>query len=125
MTNNIVTEVFNFNIYGYYLSTNRGSFVVYIHLRQWCMYCIIVSTLQFAALMFDIFFVYFVIDNLPSRNFFFLYRHKNSYLLFYPRFSLILSIFLVFMLIVILHGVNSWYFYYGKCALAGWFCKFL
>ena len=30
MTNNIVTEVFNFNIHGYYLSTNRGSLVVYI-----------------------------------------------------------------------------------------------
>ena len=26
---NIVTEVFNFNIYGYYMSTNRGSVVVY------------------------------------------------------------------------------------------------
>ena len=25
VTNNIVTEVFNFNIYEYYLSTNRGS----------------------------------------------------------------------------------------------------
>ena len=30
VTNNIVTEVFIFNIYGYYLSTNRGSLVVYI-----------------------------------------------------------------------------------------------
>ena len=30
MTNNIVTEVFNFNIYAYYLSTNRGSLAVYI-----------------------------------------------------------------------------------------------
>ena len=28
--NNIVTEVFNFNIYAYYLSTNRGTLVVYI-----------------------------------------------------------------------------------------------
>ena len=27
---NIVTEVFNFNIYAYYLSTNRGTLVVYI-----------------------------------------------------------------------------------------------
>ena len=33
VTNNIVTEVFNFNIYAYYayyLSTNRGTLVVYI-----------------------------------------------------------------------------------------------
>ena len=28
--NNIVTEVFNFNIYAYYLSTNRDTLVVYI-----------------------------------------------------------------------------------------------
>ena len=28
--NNIVTEVFNFDIYAYYLSTNRGTLVVYI-----------------------------------------------------------------------------------------------
>ena len=28
--NNIVTEVFNFNIYAYYLSTNHGTLVVYI-----------------------------------------------------------------------------------------------
>ena len=27
---NIVTEVFNFNIYAYYLSTNRSTLVVYI-----------------------------------------------------------------------------------------------
>ena len=30
MINNIVTEVFNFDIYAYYLSTNRGTLVVYI-----------------------------------------------------------------------------------------------
>ena len=28
--NNIVTEVFNFDIYAYYLSTNRGTLVVYV-----------------------------------------------------------------------------------------------
>ena len=28
--NNIVTEVFNFDIYAYYLSTNRGTLVMYI-----------------------------------------------------------------------------------------------
>ena len=30
VTNNVITEVFNFNIYVYYLSTNRGTLVVYI-----------------------------------------------------------------------------------------------
>ena len=42
--NNIVTEVFNFNIYAYYLSTNRGWLCT---LRKHCTYCIFVSTLQF------------------------------------------------------------------------------
>ena len=31
VTNTIVTEVFNLKIYEYYLSTNRGSLVMYIH----------------------------------------------------------------------------------------------
>ena len=53
----------------------------------------------------------------PVVNFVFLHRHENSYLLFYPRFSLILFIFLVFKLIVIIRfGVKAWYFYFGKCS---------
>ena len=40
--NNIVTEVFNFNIYAYYLSTNRGTLVVYIA-QTVSTYCIIVT----------------------------------------------------------------------------------
>ena len=47
---------------------------------------------------------------------FVLHRHKNSYLLFHPRFSLILYLFLVFKLVVILFGVKVWYFYYDKCS---------
>ena len=47
----------------------------------------------------------------PVVNFVFLHRHENSYLLFHPRFSLILIMFLVFKLIVILFGVKAWYFY--------------
>ena len=38
MINNIVTEVFNFNIYAYCLSTNRGSFVVYIAQTVYTVY---------------------------------------------------------------------------------------
>ena len=49
-------------------------------------------------------------------NFVFLHRHKNLYLVFHPRFSLMLFIFLVFKLIVILFGVKTWYFYHGKCS---------
>ena len=52
----------------------------------------------------------------PVANFVFLHCHENSYLLFHPRFSLILVIFVVFKLIVIFFGVEAWYFYYGKCS---------
>ena len=48
-------------------------------------------------------------------NFVFLNRHENLRLVFHPRFSLILFIFLVFKLIVIIFGVKTWYFYHGKC----------
>ena len=47
--NNIVTELFNFNTYAHYVSTNRGTLLCI--LRKQCTCCIIVSTLQFAALM--------------------------------------------------------------------------
>ena len=40
--NNIGTEVFNFNIYAYFLLTNRGALVVQYILRKKCTYCIIV-----------------------------------------------------------------------------------
>ena len=46
--NNIVTKVFNFNIFAYYLLTNCGTWAVYIVKT---VYVRIVSTLQFAALM--------------------------------------------------------------------------
>ena len=45
--NNTVTEVFNFNIYAYYLSTNAGTVLWLRTLCKQCTYCIIVSTLQF------------------------------------------------------------------------------
>ena len=41
--NNIVTEVFNLNIYAYYLSTNRGTLVVYS-----CIHC--ANTVRIASL---------------------------------------------------------------------------
>ena len=74
MINNIVAKVFHFNIYAYYLSTNRGRFG--------CVYCadsvrIASCTLQFAALMLwlttltgSTCFFYFEIDNLPKHTFF-------------------------------------------------------
>ena len=98
MINNIVTEVFDFNIYAYYLSTNRGTVVVYI--AQTVSVLHLVSTMQFPAVMLqsdrlDWFYFYFDIDNLPSR-FCFFNCQENSHLLFHPLFSLILFIFLVF-----------------------------
>ena len=64
--NNIVTEVFNFNFYAYYLSTNVVHWLC--TLCKQCTYCIIVSTLQFNCSIdvtvddldrFDCFFVLF------------------------------------------------------------------
>ena len=99
-------------------------------LRKQCTYCIIVSTLQFNCsidvtvddlnrldlLFFFVFFLFFLrLTICPVVNFVFL-RHENSYLLFHPRFSLTLFIFLVFNLRVILFGVKVCYLYYGKCS---------
>ena len=123
MINNIVTEVFNFNIYAYYLSTNRGTGTLVVYIA----YCFIVSTLQFNCSInvtvdnldrFDLLF-FFILRLTICRavNFVFLHHHENSYwLIFHPCFSLIIFIFLVFKLIVILFGVKAWYFYYGKCS---------
>ena len=100
--NNIVTEIFNFDICAYYLSTNRGIPVLWLcTLCKQSTYCIIVSTFQFNCsidvtvddldrfdLLFFLFFFRLIIC--PVVNFVFLHRHKNSYLLFHPRFSLIL-----------------------------------
>ena len=78
--NSIVAEVFNVNIYAYYLSTNRGTLIVYI-VQTVYAYCIIVITLQFNCSIdvtlddldrFDLLFFYFEADNLPSRKFCFL-----------------------------------------------------
>ena len=95
-------------------------------LRKQCTYCIIVSKLQFNCSIdvtvddldrFDLFVLFILrLTICPVVNFVFLHRHINSYLLFHPRFSLILYIFFVFKLTVILFGVKVWYFYYGKCS---------
>ena len=124
MINNIATEVFNFNINAYYLSTNRGTWMCTLHKQ--CTNCIIVSTLQFTSSIdvtvddldrFECFFLFILrLTICPVVNFVFLHCHKNSYVLFHPRFSLFLFIFLVFKLVVILFGVKAWYFYYSKCS---------
>ena len=65
MINNIVTEVFNFNIYAYYLSTNRGTLVVYIaqtlYVLRHCKYTAICSidVIVDDFDRFDFFFVFF------------------------------------------------------------------
>ena len=90
-----------------------------------CVHCIIVSTLEFCSIdvtvddldKFDLLFFFILrLTICPVVNFVFLHRQETSYLLFYPRVSLILLILLVFKLIVILLGVKAWYFYYGKCS---------
>ena len=74
-------------------------------LRKQRTYCIIISTLQSAALIvddlnrFDLFFCFFLrLRICQVLNFVFLHRHENSHLLFHSCFSLILFIFLVFQL---------------------------
>ena len=110
---NIVTKLFNCNIYAYCLSTNRGTLVVYIAqtvyaLHHWkyiaiCSINVIVDDFD----RFDLFF-FLRLTICQVLNFVFLHRHKNSYLLFHSCFSLILFVFLAFQLTIILFGVKTW-----------------
>ena len=105
--NNIVTQVFNFNIYVYYLSTNRGTLVVYIAQKVYvfhhCKY-IAICSIDVIADDFDkvdLFFLFFLrLTICQVLNFVFLLRHENSHLLFHSRFNLILFISLVFQLTI-------------------------
>ena len=112
--NNIVTEVFNFTIYAYYLSINRDTLVVYaaqtvyvLHHGKYIAICsidVIVDDFD----KFDLFFLFFLrLTICQVLNFVFLHCQENSYLLFHSRFSLILFIFLVFQLTIILFGVKA------------------
>ena len=74
--NSIVAEVFNFNIYAYYLSTNRGTLVVYIaqtvYVLCYCK-CIAICSIDVIVDDFDMFnLFFFAIDNLPSPKYCFL-----------------------------------------------------
>ena len=95
---NIVTEVFSFNIYAYYLSTNRSTVVVYIaqtvyvlhHFKQiaFCSIDVIVNDSD----RFDLFF--FEIDNLPSPKFcFFTLSRKLIFAISFPFQLNFISIF--------------------------------
>ena len=78
--NNIVTEVCNFNIYAYYLSTNRSTLVVYIAQKVYVLHhCknIAICSIDVIVDDFDrfdllLFFFLFEIDNLSSPKFCFL-----------------------------------------------------
>ena len=100
--NNIVAEVFHFNIYAYYLSTNRGTLVVFtaqtvyeLHHSKYIAICSIdVMVDNFDR--FDLFFLfYFEIDNFPSRIFFLLPSLRKSVFAisfpFQPNFILYFS----------------------------------
>ena len=101
--NNIVTEVFNFNIYEYYLSTNRGTLVVYIaqtvYVLHHCKYIAIcnIDVIVDDFDRFDMLFLFFLkLTICQVLNFIFLHRNENSYLLFHSRFCLSLFILLLF-----------------------------
>ena len=127
VTYNIVTEVFNFNIYAYYLSTNRGTLVVCIaqtvYVLPHCKYIAIcsidVTVDNFDRL--DLFF--FEIDNLPSPRFRFLTSSRK--LIFAISFPFQLT----FIYIFSFSAYNNSFWskslvflldYYGKCSLAVW-----
>ena len=76
LMNDIVTVVFNFNIYEYYLSTNRGTMVVYIALTAYVFHHskyigIFINNVKDDD--FDRFDFFFKINSLPGRNFFFFF----------------------------------------------------
>ena len=108
--NSIVTEVFNCNIYTHYLSTNRGTLVVYIaqtvYVLHHCKY-IAICSIDVIVDDFDRFDLFFFLRLTICQvlNFVFLHRHENSYLLFQSCFNLILFLVLVFQLTIILFGV--------------------
>ena len=88
--NNIGTEVFNFNIYAYYLSTNRGTLVVYIAQTVYVMHrwkYIAICSIHDIVGDFDRFhfFFFFEIDNLPSPKFcFFTWSRKLVFAISFP-----------------------------------------
>ena len=123
--NNIVTEVFN-NIYTYYLSTYRGTLVVYIAQTVYVLHhCKYIAICSIDVILddfdrFDLFFCFLRLTVCQVLNFVFMHCHENSYLLLHSRFNLFLFIFLVFQLTIIPFGVKAWCFYYDKCSLAVW-----
>ena len=108
--NNIVTKVFNYNIYAYYLSTNRGTLVVYIaqtvYVLHHCKY-IEICTIDVIVDDFDWFYLFFClffeIDNLPCPKFCFLISSRKL------LFIYITFIFLLFQRTIILFGAKAWY----------------
>ena len=121
----IVTKVLNFIIYTSYMSTNRGTLVVYIaetvyvlHLSKYIALCSIDAIIDDFDRFDSLFSVFFCLRLTICQvlNFVFLHRHENSYLLFHSRFSLFLFVFLVFQRTIFLFEVKAWYFYCGKCS---------
>ena len=96
--NNIVTEVFNFNIYAYYWSTNRSTLVVCIaqtvYVLHHCKY-IAICCIDGVVDAFDRFdFYFFEIDNLPSPKFcFFTSSRKLVFAISFPFQLNFISIF--------------------------------
>ena len=91
--NSIVTEVFNFNIYAYYLPTNRGTLVVYItqtvYILHYCKYIAIYSIDVIVTTLTGLTCFFLRMTSCKVLNFVCLRRNKNSYLRFHSRFSLI------------------------------------
>ena len=125
MINNIVTKIFNFIIYTYYLSTNCGTCDVYVaqtvYVLHQCKYIAICSidviVDDFGS--FDLFF-FFEIGNLPSPKFCFLTASQK--LVFAISFPFQLNFIYIFSFSAYNNCFcdKARYFYYSKCSLAVW-----
>ena len=97
--NNIVKEVFNYNMYAYYLSTNRNTLVVYIALTVYVMHhCKYIAICSIDDIIddFDRFdFFFFRLTICQVLNCVFVHRQENSYLLFNSNFRFSLTLFIL------------------------------
>ena len=110
MINNIVTEVFNLNIYAYYLLTNRSTLVIYIvqtvYVLHHCKY-IAICSIDVTVDDFDRFDLFFFeLDNLPSPKFYFLTLSQKLIFAISFLFQLNFIYIFSFQLTIILFGVN-------------------
>ena len=97
--NNIVAEVFRFNIYVHYLRLNCGTLIVFIMQTVYALHHIkYISICSIDGMVddFDRFNFFCLVSRLKICqvvHFFFFHTHESLYLLFHPRFNSFLFIY--------------------------------